>query len=39
MALTRLQLRHALFGALDPTAGSSGELLMVGSMTPEFPWR
>jgi uncharacterized protein (DUF1501 family) len=29
MALTRLQLRHALFGALDPTAGSSDELLVV----------
>ncbi len=29
MALTRLQLRHALFGALDPAAGSSDELLVV----------
>ncbi len=37
MALTRLQLRHALFGALDPTTGSSDELLGVVVMTPEVP--
>jgi uncharacterized protein (DUF1501 family) len=29
MALTRLQLRQALFGALDPTAASTDELLVV----------
>ena len=39
MTLTRLQLRHALFSALDPAAGSSDQLGVVVAMTPEFPWR